>query len=79
MEEVMSDLKECPCGQVPTGLSIFMDYSRAKWGYAAGNCCGEWSIEFRNNYNAVNSDETRALASEAWNRAPRKQAPDPEP
>jgi hypothetical protein len=65
------DLRPCPCGQTPDDLVITGDGSRPKWATAAGNCCTEWDIEFRNGYLPLASDECRELAAEAWNSAPR--------
>ncbi len=65
----MTELKPCPCGRTPTKLSIVSD--NAKWFRCAGNCCGEWEIEFRSNYSFPKSKEAKKLAIEAWNDAPR--------
>jgi len=43
----------------------------AKYANAAGNCCGEWMIEFRTNYEPFHSDKCMELAIAAWNNAPR--------
>ena len=67
----MATLEQCPCGAMPDDLSIYADYGD-KWAIAcAGNCCGEWEIEFRTLYNQQGSDELKALAIAAWNNAPR--------
>lgn len=38
---------------------------------AVGDCCGEWSVEFRTQYKPADSPECYALAVQAWNDAPR--------
>lgn len=66
----MSNLEQCPCGRQPPKLLV--DGSdRAKWAYVTGDCCGEWHIEFRNQYAPIPSDESMQLAVDAWNAAPR--------
>jgi hypothetical protein len=65
----MTTLKPCPCGKTPTSLSISDNGS--KWAYVSGNCCGEWSIEFRTQYNLIETDECMSLAIAAWNEADR--------
>jgi hypothetical protein len=63
-------LKKCGCGKTPKNLSITQENSY-KWAWVSGDCCGEWSIEFRTNYLDLESEECKALANEAWNSAPR--------
>ena len=65
-----AELKPCPCGKTPTRLCIEEGYS-CKYAWASGDCCGEWSVEFRTGYHNADSDECYALAVEAWNRKPR--------
>jgi hypothetical protein len=60
----------CPCGIIPKNLVINCS-ERAKWGYVLGDCCGEWSIEFRNQYAKLGSVESEKAARHAWNNAPR--------
>lgn len=67
IEEVK--LKRCPCGQIPSKLLI--TDNGAKWAFAFGDCCNEWHIEFRTQYNPIDSKECMDLAIEEWNRAPR--------
>ena len=69
----MSELKPCPCGEVPNSVHVETDDSntRPKWSRVAGSCCGEWSVEFRNGYEEIGSDESERLAREAWNEAKR--------
>lgn len=62
-------LAPCPCGTVPENLLIEMP-DRAKYGRAMGDCCGDWSIEFKNGY-TQDPEKTTARAREAWNDAPR--------
>ena len=65
------DLAPCPCGNIPTVLGVDdLGYS-SKHARVSGNCCGEWSIEFRTNYAAHDSEEIMRRAREAWNAAPR--------
>lgn len=74
----MSELKPCPCGKIPTSLSIVDSGQGTKWGNAFGSCCNEWSIEFRTYYNDINTDECMQLAVEAWNETTRAlSTPDP--
>lgn len=63
-------LKPCPCGRPIQELIITPGYSD-KYSWVSGNCCGEWSIEFRTNYNKYESIELMELAADAWNAAPR--------
>jgi hypothetical protein len=66
----VSDLLPCPCGKTPQSLNI-ISLNQSKWGRVSGNCCGEWEIEFRQQYLEIDSEECKALAIEAWNSAPR--------
>lgn len=70
----MQELKPCPCGQTPTSLDVIIG-DCSKWAYVSGNCCSEWNVEFRTEYNPVESEECKALAVEAWNRASRGTVP----
>ena len=65
-------LAPCPCGQVPSRLIVQCEY-RAKYAYVGGDCCDEWQIEFRNNYEPPGSAASIALARAAWTKAPRRQ------
>ena len=67
-----TELKACPCGKTPPGLGITDGSQGGKYHYVSGDCCGEWTIEFRANYKPLESDECMALAVAAWNAAPRK-------
>ena len=62
-------LEPCPCGQNPDLLIIEMP-ERAKYGRAFGDCCSEWSIEFRNGYTA-DPKLSQVRAAKAWNNTPR--------
>ena len=61
----------CPCGKTPTELDVTDIGQGGKWAGVSGNCCGVCEIEFRTQYNALDSAECMALAIEAWNEAPR--------
>ena len=69
----MEELKPCPCGKVPTKVFATDAGQGGKWANVSGDCCGEWSIEFRTQYAALGSSECMNLAVEAWNEAPRAQ------
>lgn len=62
-------LGSCACGKTPENLFITAP-ERSKWGFVAGDCCGEWTIEFRNGYTA-DQEVSIQRATEAWNNAPR--------
>lgn len=64
-------LATCPCGQVPPRLTVWGDNEEPKYAYASGYCCGEWHVEFRNNHERIGSPASIALATAAWNHAPR--------
>ncbi len=65
-------LKSCPCGRTPKKLCIYgLD---AKWKFVMGECCNEWSIEFRTAYFKDGSKELMDMATIAWNEAPRPTA-----
>lgn len=61
-------LKECPCGKIPTALCLSGEGS--KYATACGNCCSDWNIEFRCSY--ADGEEAYTLATNAWNQATRK-------
>jgi len=65
-------LAQCPCGKTPTDVQICDAGQGGKWAIVKPNCCGEWMIEFRTNYNQLESEECKKLAVEAWNSAPRE-------
>ena len=68
---VMSKLKRCPCGEIPTTLILADNGQGGKWATASGDCCNEWSIEFRTYYAELDSDDCMDTAIEAWNNTPR--------
>ena len=63
-------LAPCPCGKVPERL-IIVPNDGYKHAFAVGECCGDWHIEFRTNYEKFDSPECMAFAQAAWNDAPR--------
>ena len=65
-------LKKCPCGATPKELSITDAGQGGKYAMVSSDCCGEWEIEFRTEYNNIESDECNELAIKAWNNAPRE-------
>ncbi len=65
------ELKQCPCGKIPERLDIISEHNRPKWAYASPECCGEWMIEFRNQYDDVTSKESYRKAVVAWNETTR--------
>ena len=70
-KSALDELLSCPCGETPTAIGICDNGQGGKWASATGNCCGEWSIEFRTQYDALDSAECMKLAVSAWNEAPR--------
>lgn len=68
MSESVSELKACPCGEIPKELIIIEELS-GKWINACGDCCSEWSIETRNNYDKGEFKIKNAV--DAWNESPR--------
>lgn len=39
----MSDLKPCPCVEIPKVLDIF-EVDSSKWGRVSGGCCGQVTV-----------------------------------
>jgi hypothetical protein len=66
-----SGLLCCPCGATPKSLHICDNGQGGKWANCSGDCCAEWQIEFRTQYNKLSTDDCYALAVEAWNEATR--------
>ena len=64
----MTKLRPCPCGKTPSRLAIVGDPGR--YAFAAGDCCGEWYIEFRADWRPAH--ECDELAAQAWNDAQRE-------
>lgn len=71
------ELKPCPCGKTPTALDLMDTRQGSKWANATCNQCGEWSIEFRTRYFALDSTDCMRQAVKYWNEAPRAQPHDP--
>lgn len=69
--ELQQPLAPCPCGQTPTRVDIYDACQGGKWANVVPNCCGEWMIEFRTNYEKLDSEACMELARAAWNAAPR--------
>lgn len=65
------EIKPCPCGETPKELGLNYNGQGSKWATAVGTCCGEWEVEFRTGYEALDSEKCMEYALEAWNRAPR--------
>ena len=63
----MSKLKPCPCGQIPDSLNIYDANQSGKYAFVQGNCCGEWLIEFRTDYEPLDSEKCMESAIQAWN------------
>lgn len=70
----LNDLLSCPCGETPKKLIICDAGQGGKWANVTGDCCAEWTIEFRTQYEKLDSNECMELAIEAWNEAPRANA-----
>ena len=67
--DMPTELKPCPCGATPTALCLEGD-SPAKWMRVSGDCCNEWSIEFRSSYER-DPEKLHELGAKAWNASPR--------
>jgi len=70
----MSELKRCPCGEIPDQLSVAFNGQGAKWATASGDCCGFWEVEFRTEYESIESDKCNQFAQQAWNDAKRHES-----
>ena len=70
---MMAKRRPCPCGKTPTELLIYESSGdkTPKWAFVLGGCCGEWHIEYRNNYKDIDGPEAMELAEAAWDAAPR--------
>jgi hypothetical protein len=66
----MRKLKPCPCGKTPDRLGIDPG-NTSKYAWVWGDCCSEWSTEFRTDYLEVGDPKLMKLAIEAWNSLPR--------
>lgn len=71
----MDKLKPCPCGKPLTKLFIMDAGQGGKWANTGGDCCGDWIIEFRTDYLALDNPKCMELAIEAWNEAERGKTP----
>ena len=70
----MSKLKKCPCGKTPKRLGIEADGRGGKWAYVMSyDCCGEWMVEFRTQYEDTGSAKCMEYAIRAWNNTPREE------
>ncbi len=67
----MEKLKKCPCGKFPQKLHTIQGET-AKWGYASGDCCDDWNVEFRTVNYDFSSKESYKSAVGYWNNAPRE-------
>ncbi len=61
----------CPCGKQPKELSLEDNGQGRKWATASGDCCSEWQIEFKTEYNDLDTAVCMDLAVKAWNDTPR--------
>lgn len=66
-------LRPCPCGKTPANLCVMEGHTHS-YAFVSGDCCGDWLVDFRIRFSAPGSEERMTLATEAWNRAPRKDA-----
>lgn len=67
----MSELKRCPCGQIPESLCVDEGAAGGKYAVVSGNCCNEWSVEFRTGFHDIGSDKCIEEAIKEWNEAKR--------
>ena len=68
-----SEIKPCPCGKTPKSFNMESP-PQSKWMMCSPSCCGEWSFEFRAQYET----DAKALvekAALAWNYLPRAAEP----
>jgi hypothetical protein len=72
-------LNPCPCGKTPTKLCLCDAGQGGKWANVSGDCCNEWTLEFRTEYNALDSEKCIELATERWNEATNALIGDSEP
>lgn len=68
-ESTMTELKPCPCGQIPESLSVSAG-STYRWRYVSGLCCNEWIIEARVTHGSGDVNVYEECVR-AWNSAPR--------
>jgi hypothetical protein len=62
-------LRQCPCGKTPESLIIVDSHSPDRYDYVGGDCCGEWLVEFKNDYK--DGEELDKLMVKAWNNQER--------
>ena len=62
-------LEPCPCGKTPSELFICDTGQGGKYADVCGDCCAEWKIEFRQDYQS--GDKAMELATYAWNTTTR--------
>ncbi len=67
----MSEIKICPCGKTPKKLCI-SESNTSKWAYVCGDCCGEWNVEFRTEYQKLDTAKCMELAIQEWNYVKRR-------
>lgn len=71
MTDATNALLPCPCGKTPTAL-VIVQHGDSKHAHCAGNCCGEWEVEFRTNFHHPTSAEAKRRAVSRWNDAHRQ-------
>lgn len=59
----------CPCGETPAELFVRLPKG-SKQGIVAGNCCGDWLLEFKAGYPKDDADLLER-GKMAWNNQPR--------
>ena len=69
--ELIQKLKRCPCGGIPHRLGVSRG-SIKNWAIVYADCCVDWEIEFKTNYEYFESEKCMELAIKAWNNAKRK-------
>ena len=65
----MTDVKRCPCGEVPEQLDVEDNGQVGTYALAVPSCCSVWKVEFMTHHRGI--PEQFVLAREAWNEAPR--------
>lgn len=63
----MTNLKRCPCGEVPDEIILIMSSLDSPWRYAMPSCCKKWNIPFKPSGLLGKQNEV----NNAWNDAPR--------
>lgn len=62
----MSELKKCPCGEVPAAIEVFVTYDGAAVG--SPSCCSFWEFTFAE---TGSKTKDQATANKLWGAAPR--------